>query len=191
MYFSQNTACSIVIAMSLKWNISMNLRFDESQIEKVANRYEFPREETDLMNLNIGIQCMGFLNKEQLQLVARWKAARSAWHVEKNTNEYIVDITSFAFSTNNERSRIESLTILDGVSWPTASVILHLFHKDPYPILDFRALWSANLEVPNQYSYSFWQLYVSFCREIAKRNKISMRVLDRAMWQYSKENQPK
>ncbi|MEO2054550.1 MAG: hypothetical protein ABGX83_04490 [Nitrospira sp.] len=124
-----------------------------------------------------------------MQLVAKWKAPRSAGHVEKNTNGYIKDVTAFAFSTNNERSRIESLTILDGVSWPTASVLLHLFHADPYPILDFRALWSANLDVPKQYSYLFWKPYISFCREIAKRNKVSMRVLDRAMWQYSKENQ--
>ncbi|MCP3675127.1 MAG: hypothetical protein GY829_11750 [Gammaproteobacteria bacterium] len=167
----------------------MNLRFDESQIERIASQYEYPREETDLMQLPEIIQHNGFLNKEQLQLVAKWKSPRSAKHVEKNTNEYIKDVTSFAFSTSNERSRIESLVIIDGVSWPTASVLLHLFHADPYPILDFRALWSANLEKPKQYSYSFWQPYVSFCREVAKRNNVSMRELDRAMWQYSKENQ--
>ena len=124
-------------------------------------------------------------------MVAKWKTPRSAGHVENNTNEYVEDVTSFAFSTQNERSRIEALTILDGVAWPTASVLLHLFHEDQYPILDFRALWSASVEVPKQYSYLFWQPYVLFCREIAKRNAVSMRVLDRAMWQYSKDNQKK
>ncbi|MBI4851367.1 MAG: hypothetical protein HY819_06015 [Acidobacteria bacterium] len=44
-------------------------------------------------------------------------------------------------------------------------------------------------ENTTQYSFSFWWDYVLFCREIAERNSISMRVLDRALWQYSKDNQ--
>ena len=47
----------------------------------------------------------------------------------------VEDITRIALSTNSERLRIESLTLLDGVSWPSASVLLHFGHKDPYPIL--------------------------------------------------------
>ncbi len=167
----------------------MKLRFHESEITDIAKRYEYPREESELIQLRKEILEKGCLNKKQLQLVAKWKALRSAGHVKKNTNEYVKDITAFAFSTKNERSRIEVLTVLDGVSWPTASVLLHLFHKEPYPILDFRALWSVNLDVPTQYTFSFWQPYVLFCREISKRNKVSMRGLDRALWQYSKENQ--
>ena len=167
----------------------MKLRFDESQIENIANGYEYFREENHLIELRKQIQSKGHLNKEQLQLVARWKSPRSAGHVKKNSNEYVEEVTLFAFSAKDERSRIESLTILDGVSWPTASVLLHLFHKEPYPILDFRALWSAGLEVPKQYNFSFWKLYVAFCRDIADKNRVSMRILDRALWQYSKENQ--
>jgi hypothetical protein len=167
----------------------MKLRFHENEIKDIAKRYKYPWEESELIELRKEILKKGCLNKKQLQLVAKWKAPRSAGHVKKNTNEYVKDITAFAFSTKDERSRIEVLTVLDGVSWPTASVLLHLFHKEPYPILDFRALWSASLDVPKQYTFSFWQPYVLFCREISKRNKVSMRVLDRAMWQYSKENQ--
>jgi len=167
----------------------MNLRFYESQIENIADRYEYTREENELIQLRSEIQRKGHLNKRQLQIVSKWKAPRSAGHVEKNTNDYIKEMTSFAFSTKNERARIEALTILDGVSWPIASVLLHFFYKDPYPILDFKALWSVNLEVPKQYKYSFWEPYVLFCRAIAERNGVSMRVLDRALWQYSKENQ--
>jgi len=178
--------------MPLKRSITMNpyLKFDESQIKNIADRYEYTREESELMQLCGEIQQKGCLNKEQLQQVAKWKAPRSAGYVKKNTNDYIKEVTSFAFSTENERARIEALTILDGVSWPTASVLLHLYHKERYPILDFRALWSVNLKVPKQYKYSLWKSYVKFCREIAKRNGVSMRILDRALWQYSKENQP-
>jgi hypothetical protein len=167
----------------------MKLRFHENIIKRIAARYEYLRNEDEVISLKEQIQKQGFINKEQLKLVAYWKAPRSAGHVGKNEDGYIQDITSFALSSKNERSRIEVLTILDGVSWPTASVLLHLFHRDPYPILDFRALWSAGLEVPKLYNFEFWLPYVFFCRGIAHRNNVSMRDLDRAMWQYSKENQ--
>ena len=101
----------------------------------------------------------------------------------------MTEITGFALATEDEGARIQSLTLLDGVSWPTPSVILHLFHRDPYPILDFRALWSLSLDVPVQYGFDFWLLYVRYCRDLAQRANVDMRTLNRALWQYSKENQ--
>ena len=169
----------------------MKLRFKESKILQIADRYEYPREETKLLNLKKVVNFKGYLSKDQLRLVAKWKAPRSAGYVENNTDKYVKEITAFSFTAKDERARIESLTTLDGVSWPTASVILHLFHKEKYPILDFRALWSSSMNVPTQYSFSLWWPYVTFCRNIAKRNNVDMRTLDRAMWQYSKENQNK
>ena len=167
----------------------MKLRFKESKIIQIADRYEYPCEETKLLNLKKVVNSNGYLSKDQLRLVAKWKAPRSAGHVEKNTEKFVKEITAFSFTAKDERARIESLTILDGVSWPTASVILHLFHKEKYPILDFRALWSVTMDVPTQYSYTLWWPYVEYCRDIVKRNNIDMRTLDRAMWQYSKEMQ--
>jgi len=155
----------------------------------MAQRYRYPREESDLIDLKTEVQRVGYLNKSQLRLVARWKSPRSAGNVERNDDRYVKEITSWAFSAKDERSRIQVLTLLDGVLWPTASVVLHLFHKDSYPILDFRALWSVGSDVPKQYSFSFWWPYVLFCRELAQRNAVDMRTLDRALWQYSKENQ--
>ncbi len=167
----------------------MKLRFSEYEIQSWAQKYEYPREEISLMEIRPTVQKAGYLTKEQLKLLARWKAPRSAGHVEKNDEEYVKEITSWSFFARQERSRIEVLTILNGVQWPSASVILHLFHKDKYPILDFRALWSVEVDVPTQYSFSFWRKYVKFCRGIAQRNSIDMRTLDRALWQYSKEKQ--
>jgi hypothetical protein len=167
----------------------MKLQFPVSDMARIAQRYEYPRAETDLINLKGQIQETGYLSKLQLRLLAQWKAPRSAGHIEKNNENYIKEITSIAFSTKEERSRIEVLTLLDGVRWPSASAILHLFHKEAYPILDFRALWSVGHEVPSQYSFAFWWSYVEFCRDLARRNNVSMRILDRALWQYSKENQ--
>ena len=101
------------------------------------------------------------------------------------------DVTRFALKTEYDKAAIESLTILHGVGAPTASVILHFFHKQDYPILDFRALWSVSLIEGDKYNYSYalWSKYVEFCREQAAEADVSMRDLDRALWQYSKRNQ--
>ena len=166
-----------------------SLRFEKCEIIRIAGRYQYPISETNLMALKPKVNRRGHLVKEDLAAVTYWKAPRSSGHAQKNPDDYVSEITRFAFKTNSERARIESLTMLDGVSWPTASVILHLFHQDPYPILDYRALWSVSLEVPNQYTFGFWWPYVEFCRSLAASARVDMRILDRALWQYSKENQ--
>ncbi len=50
--------------------------------------------------------------------------------------------------------------------------ILHFFHQEPYPILDYRALWSVSLEKQQLYGFNFWWLYVQFCRDLAERTHI-------------------
>ena len=66
-----------------------------------------------------------YLKKSYLENITYWKAPRSAGNARKNAKEYVTEITRFAFATESERARVESLTLLDGVMWPTASVILH------------------------------------------------------------------
>lgn len=167
----------------------MRLRFPEADIELWADKYDYPRAETELLELGHDVQSAGYLTKDQLRLVAKWKSPRSAGHIERNSDDYVREITKWSFSSNTERSRVEVLTILDGVRWPSATVILHLFNSGNYPILDFRALWSVSEEVPKQYDFDFWWGYVLFCRDLASRNNCDMRTLDRALWQYSKDNQ--
>jgi hypothetical protein len=169
----------------------MQLRFPETEISAIAARYTYPREESELIDLRSTVQRQGHLTLAQLRRLAKWKSPRNAGRIDRNTEAYVKEISGFALSAVNERSRIESLTLLDGVLWPTASVILHLFHRENYPILDFRALWSVRTNVPAIYSFEFWTSYVKFTRRIAARVPASMRELDRALWQYSKENQPR
>ena len=164
------------------------LRFSEWEIEAFASRYEYPLSEKELADLRPTVMQRGHLTKKELSTLARWKAPRSAGHVQKNLEDYVCEITRFALSAHTEQARIEVLTNLHGVSWPTASVILHFFHRDPYPILDYRALWSVSLEVPKWYTFGFWWEYVAFCRHLAAA-KVDMRTLDKALWQCSKENQ--
>lgn len=166
------------------------LRFPEENIQEISLRYRDATEDAKLLAVGPVIRARGCLTLSDLIQVAKWKSPRSAGLVMKNTDEYVREVTLSALNSKTERSRIEILTVLDGVHWPVASVILHFFHSDGYPILDFRALWSLSLEVPNQYGYGFWVEYVEFCRDLALRNSVDMRTLDKALWQYSKEMQP-
>jgi hypothetical protein len=175
-------------------DVIMKLRFPASEISFWAQKYmkeECTPEEEELLERRSTVQEDGYITKDLLKRIALWKSPRIVDHVAKNDENYVKEITSWSFSANHERARIEVLTLLDGVGWPMASSILHLYHKEPYPILDFRALWSVGLEVPNDYSFEFWMPYVEFCRRVALDNGVDMRTLDRALWQYSKENQEK
>jgi len=109
--------------------------------------------------------------------LADWKSPRIGGHIA----------TRFALSTPSERLRIESLTLLHGVAYPMASVILHFCHRDPYPILDVRALWSLGTEEPSSgYTFDFWLRYTTTCRDFAAAAGCDLRTLDRALWGYSK-----
>lgn len=163
------------------------LRCRTAQLRILAQRYEYESNGIDLLSLKEGIVARGSMTKAELRTIARWKAPRSAGYMEKNSEEYVREISSIALTSEVERTRVEALTLLDGVQWATASVILHFYHNDPYPIVDFRALWT--ITVPSKYTFEFWWRYVEYCRKLAKRARLEMRELDKGLWQYSKENQ--
>ena len=167
----------------------MQLLVPKSEIAAYAARYKLERGEDEIVALRASVQAAGYLSKSQLSQVAWWKSPRSSPHIAKSSDEFIRDITNISLRSKHERTKIEVLTILDGVQWPTASVVLHLFHDEPYPILDSRALWSINTKVPKQYTFSLWNECVEFCRDLSNSCKVNMRTLDRALWQYSLENQ--
>jgi hypothetical protein len=136
------------------------------------------------------VRARGYFTKPEFEQLCKWKSPRSQRKVAANSAEYIEEVTRTALSTESEQLRIEVLTLLNGVSWPTASVILHFCHRDSYPILDVRALWSLGVEAGKvTYNFDLWREYTLVCRGLAKSTGLSMREVDRALWQYSKENQ--
>ena len=169
-------------------SMSPRLRFPASKISHFASRYEYASDDA-ILKLRPTVSRRGYLLKNELFQVARWKAPRNQNRVLRNSEDDIKEITRFALRTTSERARVESLLILFGVAWPMASVILHFFHEERYPILDFRALWSIQVEVPSYHRFESWFGYVSYCRDLANKNGVDMRTLDKALWQYSLENQ--
>ena len=163
--------------------------FDRRKIEELACRYTSGQTQKEK---EAEVRIEKVVGPEARQRGWYRKAERNRSRCSRNEEGYIIEVTTLALRTENERLRIEGLTLLDGVGWPTASVLLHFGFLDRYPMLDFRALWSLRIsEPPGEYRFSFWWDYVQICRKIAKESGVTMRTLDRALWQNSAENQPR
>jgi len=169
------------------------LKFPITELQQWSLSYQYDKSDLEREIIDImapEVKKNGYLTKAQFLKVCRWKTQRSKSRCEKNDKQLIKDVTAIALSHPNEKLRIETLTLLDGVSWPTGSVFLHFFHQDKYPILDFRALWSLGIDnLPSQYDFDFWWRYVLFCRKLSNDTNHDMRVIDRALWAYSFVNQ--
>lgn len=127
------------------------------------------------------------MTKEQLYEMVIWKSQRNSTRVLNNSEDDIKEITRDAFRSVDDWSKLEILDQLEGIGFSIGSAILHLYDVNCYPILDVRAMWSVCRE-NDYYTPSLWQEYTQFCREIADRNNISMRTLDRALWRFSYKN---
>jgi hypothetical protein len=167
-----------------------HLRFPKAEIRHWASLYDYPGEDELIRGPVAAARRSGYLTAETFAAIGEWKTPRARKRREANTSSFIEEVTRLALApSTSPRLAIEALTLLSGVSWPTASVILHFCHPDFYPIVDFRALWSLSSEVPSQYGYAFWEEYTSFTRALAKRASVDMRTLDRALWKYSELHQ--
>jgi len=175
----------------------MKPRFGPNRITQLAQSYwnysspaQREREHEIIDNRAPVFRQRGYLTRDDLIVLTRWKSPRVIPRVEQNAGAFVQEVTRLALSPGiSEEMRIKALPILDGVQWPVASVVLHFGFENHYPILDFRALWSLEEPQPPKYTLSLWLRYTDFCRQYSVTHQVSMRDLDRALWTYSKENQ--
>ena len=167
---------------------TFKLRFETGKIPYYSSRYDYS---SDIILPPVVERAKNLkqLDFDDFLAICEWKTKRTKSRCASNDPIFVEECSRIAFYTDIERLRIQVLTLLTGVSWPTASTILHFCHEDRYPILDYRALWSLGIEKPPVYNFEFWIEYTKFCRNVASENSIDMRTLDMALWQYSKENQ--
>lgn len=164
------------------------LRIPPGKLRHYMEQYGFKAEASLEKYHEIGPK-QGYLTVDQLEEICEWKSRRRADLALSNPEAVVCEITTFSFSAKCEESRIGALTLLEGVGFPTASVILHFCVDQSYPILDFRAIWSLGIEQPSQYTVPFWKEYVQICRAVAAKHRLTIRELDMALWQYSGERQ--
>lgn len=166
------------------------LKIPRDAIQVWADRYGEYYDDTDAQAVGAAARVAGYLTLDQFLKIAKWKTQRSKSLCLRNSDAYVRTVTGSAFSATEPRFKVEAFRLLDGVDWPTASVILHFCDSQRWPILDYRAFWSLSQPSPaGGYSFLLWQAYTTYTRQLADEVGVSMRTLDRALWAYSKEKQ--
>lgn len=80
----------------------------------------------------------GFLTKDELIEICRWKSPRAKWWILSNTPQSVKHFTKKAFMCKDEKEKMATLTVLHGVSVPMASAILMLTNPKRYGVIDVR-----------------------------------------------------
>lgn len=170
--------------------IATTPRFALSEVRALAARYSY-RSDAPVIAAGRRARAAGFYTRADFLIVCDWKSHRTRplWSDRANSERVVREVTRVALSTKVEQRKIAVLLALRGVNWPTASVLLHFGSSGRYPILDVRALWSlGNDRPPPSYGFDQWWAYTETCRRLAREAGVTMRELDRALWQYSKEH---
>jgi hypothetical protein len=166
------------------------LRFPERDMEAWAKGFPDPEgDRRRLRAMRVAVQERGHLTRPEFLTICAWKTPRSKPHCVKNTSHAIRTLSQAAFACPDDALKMDLLRLLQGVEWPSASMILHICDERPYPILDVRAVWSLGFAKPPAYTMEFWLAYVAFTRGLAERTGLTIRTVDQALWQYSKERQ--
>ena len=166
------------------------LRFPVADIPEWAAGYSYDESDARFLNeVRPAVRRRGYLTPAEFRDLCYWKTPRSQSRCRQNTADDIRVLTRAALATSDEGLKMDLLRRLRGVEWPTASTLLHFCDRRPYPILDYRALWSLGHARPPHYTMPFWLGYVAYVRELTRRSGYPMRTVDRALWQYSKARQ--
>jgi len=129
----------------------------KNDVLKLANNYGY-------QDFFIKLENKEFLTQTEFLEIVLWKSKRPKKHYIENDDQFIQEVSKIAFSSDvSERS-------------------------EKYPIIDFRALWSlyGTNRSEIKYNFNFWDKYRIDCVELAKKHQISLRILDKALWQFSK-----
>jgi hypothetical protein len=161
------------------------LQFAPSEIDALAERYGYAQDNDALL---AGKQiASGDYSRDKLKVIVNWKSRRRAALIDDNNDDHIAVALQFASApTTPEATAVAVLTALHGVGIPMGSAIMTAINPEKFTILDFRALQSLGIENwPD--TIGFYVHYLEACRELAAKHGKSLRTLDRALWQWSRE----
>jgi hypothetical protein len=168
--------------------VTFVLGFDPAEIGALAARFGDDAGDDRPAAIGAAAALRGHYTRVEFLTLCEWKSPRSRPLVAANPAGAVRSATRRALApAADERGRIEALLALRGVGMPTASVLLHFALPDRYPILDVRALESLGVTGRTSYPVAFWIAYVDACRALAAARGVSLRTLDKALWQASKE----
>lgn len=138
----------------------------------------------------------GWLNKDELVMICKWKSARAIRHIESNHPKTIKKLTKSAFATRSEELKIEELTKLKGVSIPMASAILMLTNPKRYGVIDIR-VWEIMFEMGIMktnsrginFNFKEWYRLLVIMRHYSKKLNVTVRDIERTIFEVHKNHQ--
>ena len=161
------------------------LQFNPALIPALVKRYK-PSDDNGVLEAGKAIRD-GSYTRTKLRVIFKWKTkGRGIWRLEKNSDAEIRDALTLATAATTERAAISVLCGLQGVDTPVASAILTAIDPKRYTVIDFRALQALGITT-NDRSVNFYLSYLVECRQLAAKQKVSLRDFDRALWQWSSE----
>lgn len=162
------------------------LQFPIADVPALASRFP-SSDDAQLLAVGAAVRARGHYTRAEFIEVCAWKTPRSRPRIAANSSRRVTAATRRALGAGDEAARIAALLELDGVGVPTASTLLFAAFPADYPILDVRALESLGVKSRSVYPVSFWLAYLEACRKLALLAGVSLRTLDKALWQHSKE----
>jgi len=173
------------------------LQFDISEIPALAERYEKAIGNLDEQAFKHAANIVarkGAHTKEtlvDLLEVMRWKSQRALNLLHNNTEDEIFEALDIALDTEHERTAIAVLCGLEGFGVPMASAVLTALHSsfdpDRFTIIDWRALEALGCK-DETITLPLYLDYLDFIFDLKERTGHSLRVIDRALWQWSLEH---
>lgn len=165
---------------------AFEIQFPPEQVPELAARFPAVNDSAREA-IGTAARDRGYYRRREFLVVCAWKTPRSAPRVALNTEPAVRAATRRALVDPDEAARMQALLSLSGVGVPTGSTLLYFAFPALYPILDVRALESLGVKPRSTYPVSFWLGYLEACRALAVQCGVSIRTLDRALWQWSKE----
>jgi thermostable 8-oxoguanine DNA glycosylase len=152
------------------------------------NQEEKMKEERVLKSIKAIGSPPAYLTKDVLKKIADWKASRTKGYIRKNNPKYVKEVTQVSLTAQNEKLMLEVLTLLNGVSIRMASAILQFCFPNQYTVMDWRAWQSlrnlGKISGEIEDTYECYKKYNDICQKIAKQFHVSLRTLDKALWQW-------
>lgn len=128
----------------------------------------------------------GYFTHKEFMEVGQWKSPRSRAYLGRATPDEVKQITKLALGAP-EWLRHRVLRLLDGVGVPMASALLTVADPTRFTVYDFRALQTLAQSGEIESTNLRYIEYVEVCRKLAERINVDLRTLDRALWQWSKD----
>lgn len=173
--------------------INFKLRLTKREMLTLRDKYVSDENEMtrECQALDAGQRiAIGEFNLSNLEPIIRWKSPRPLPLIMSNSSDEVTDALCLAVGARTDRAAVAVLLGLRGVGIPVASAILTAIDPKRFTIIDYRALDSLDVRRPSPTVNDYLE-YLAFCRSAADEVCVELRDLDRALWQQSKDTNPK